>query len=315
MRKKGIIAAVVGIVILVALGIFLLVLGKEEGYRMMQVYQINGRASIQRENIGNIEAYENLNLISKDKVEVATDSYMRLKVDEDKYILAEAGSVFTIVATGTADSGKTDINLEKGAMTVEVQNKLSDDASFEVTTPNSVMAVRGTVFRISADVDEAGEPITKITVLEGEVSVQKKDANGALSEEKHVAVGKEVIIYKEAENIEFKIFDEVSMIDVPAEVLKFLHEIATERRELIIAGDEILKLIDNLENEPESESEPEEITTYTVTFVYREQIFATQVVEAGKTALKPLLMPAPGGDWNFDFSTPIEADIVIEFVE
>lgn len=391
MNKKGIKRAIVSVMILVTLGIFLLGCGKEKGYRMMQVYQVNGTATIERENIGGMNAYENLNLVSGDKVEVAADSYIRLKVDEDKFVLAEASSEFSIVASGTADSGRTEIDLKKGAVTVEVQNKLSDDASFEVTTPNSVMAVRGTVFRISTDTDEAGKPITKITILEGEVSVQKKDESGALSEEKHVVAGKEAIIYNEAEKIEIKILDEVSIIDVPLEVLEFLYEIVTERRELVITSDEIQELIENLKSAPESESkndtepeqeksseptqdseqesEPEQETifeqtvdseqksgseqntdttptiesesdngseqdtsseqessqeqeseseeniTYTVTFMYNGESFATQVVEAGELVSKPFLMPAKSGDWDFDFSTPVESDITIEFAE
>lgn len=413
MKKKGIIIAVVVVVVLAALGIFFLGSGKEEGYRMMQVYQISGKAMVERENVGTMDAFENLNLITGDKVEVAEDSYMRLKVDDDKYVLAEAGSVFKIYAMGSTDNGRTNIELEKGAVTVEVQNKLSDDASFEVTTPNSVMAVRGTVFRISLDVDEAGEPITKIAVFEGEVSVQKKDENGNLSKEQSGKSGNEIIVYEEVEELQIKILGEISFTDIPVEVLEFLQEI-TERRELSITSEEIKELIDNqvktsqddgllndeaeddesqndtsqdddsqdnkpqnnkpqnnkpqsnkaqddgsqsgkLQNDdsqnddtqddvapddesqddtvpddesqddaaPDDESqndEPQdnetvETTTYTVTFTYQGNVFATQVVEAGKTAKKPTLMPAKSGNWMFDFTTPIEDNIVIKFEE
>ncbi len=312
MKKKGIIIAAVGVVVLAALGIFFLGSGKEEGYRMMQVYQVSGKATIERENVGTMDAFENLNLLTGDMVDIATDSYMRLKVDEDKFVLAEAGSLFKISATGSADSGRTDIQLEKGSLTVEVQNKLSDDASFEVTTPNSVMAVRGTVFRISTDVDEAGESITKIAILEGEVSVQYKDENGDLSEEQIVDSGCEAIIYKDAEDFKIEILDEISFTDIPVEVLEFLQEIAKERRELVITSEEIKELIENQKSEGDKNTEN---TTYTVTFTYQGKVFATQVVEAGETAKKPTLMPAKSGNWNFDFSTPIEEDIIIEFLE
>lgn len=386
LKKKNMIlaAAAVAAIGIIAFVLFLVIGKKDDGYRMMQVYQVEGTAVIERENIGVMEAYENLNLISGDAVKVESDSYMRLKVDDDKYVLAEAGSEFRIYATGKENSGKTDIQLEKGAITVEVQNKLSEDSSFEVSTPNSVMAVRGTVFRITADVDENGEPITRIAILEGSVLVQKKDENGNLSDEQTVDSGNEAIVYKEADDLWIKISDEIGTTDIPLEVLEFLQEIAIERRELCITSEQIRELIEQLgegqtengdpetetmeetseteetteteetltekttvaeeaetstipEQEPETvesteemsseqadvgddedgSSEPEDTqpATYTVTFVYNGQVFATQTVAAGSKISKPLLMPAPSGKWNVDFDAPVSSDMQVEFVQ
>ena len=105
-------------------GLLLCGCGKEEGYRMMQIYQTEGNNTIEREDVGSMEAYENLNLISGDSVSVALESFMRLKVDEDKYVFAEEDSLFQISATGDVNKGRTDIQLEKGAIIVEVQNEL-----------------------------------------------------------------------------------------------------------------------------------------------------------------------------------------------
>lgn len=314
MKKKTFVWMVMGlaVIVVIALGFIFINAGKSQGYRMMQVYQIKGDATIDRETIGVMNAYENLNLISGDKVEIAQESYMRLKVDEDKYVLAEAGSIFQIMAAGSKESGKTEIQLEQGAVTIEVQNKLSDAASFEVTTPNSVMAVRGTVFRISAETDENGEPITRITVLEGTVSVQKKDESGKLSDEQVVGYGNEAIVYKEAQDLQIKILDEISTTELPLEVLEFLQEIATQRRELSITSDEIKELIDQMENK---ETEAEETEVCTVTFIYQGNVFATQTVEQGGKVSKPLLQPSSTGRWNFDFDTPIYEDMQIEFAE
>lgn len=304
---------------------------KQDGYRMMQVYQIKGKATIERENVGTMDAYENLNLISGDKVEVAQDSYMRLKVDGDKYILAEAGSIFHIYATGKENSGKTDIQLEQGAVTVEVQNKLSDSASFEVTTPNSVMAVRGTVFRINAEKNENGDTVITITVLEGFVSVQKREEDGKLSDEQIVGSGKEAIVYKDTDlqNLQMKMVDEISTTDIPVEVWEFLQEIVMNGRELSITDKEIKALIEQLsegevgenieenpeENTEENTEENNENITYTVTFIYQGEVFATQMVEAGEKVSEPTLRPAPEGRWNFDFSEAVYEDTRIEFTE
>lgn len=58
---------------------------------------------------------------------------------------------------------------------------------------------------------------------------------------------------------------------------------------------------------------PSTKVNYTVTFKYNGTIFATQTVSKGDKAKEPVLIPASTGKWNFDFDTPIKADIVIEW--
>ena len=229
---------------------------------------------------------------------------MRLKLDEDKYALVEEDTVLEIYATGNESSSKTDIRLEKGAITVEVENKLNDESSFEVTTPNSVMAIRGTVFRITTGLDEAGNPITKITVFEGTVTVRKMNEDGTLSEETAIESGKEALIYKENEEEVLVILDEINTDEIPLEVLEFLGEVIDGGHEIIYTEEEIIELIEGKTNQE-----------YTVTFMYNGSVFGTQEVKNGELASKPTLMPAPSGSWNYDFNTPITQDTVIEFVE
>ena len=211
-------------VVIIGIIVAALFLNKEDGYRSIQVYQVNGNVILERENIGVMDAYENLNLISGDALETFVESFSRLKLDDDKYVLVEQDSKIEIFATGDQANSKTDIRLDKGAITVEVENKLNDDSSFEVTTPNSVMAIRGTVFRISAATDENGEPITRITIFEGAVTVQKKAEDGTLSEESRIESGKEAIIYQENEEEVLVILDEIDETLLPKEVLEFLQE-------------------------------------------------------------------------------------------
>lgn len=367
---------------------------KEEGYRNIQVYEINGSAIIERENVGSMDAYENLNLLSGDWLGVAEKSYTRLKVDEDKYLFIEEESELNIVATGSQKDAKTNIQLQKGAVTVEVQNKLAEGASFEVTTPNSVMAIRGTVVRIVASVDEKGKPITIITVLEGEAALKKIDESGKAVEEVVIEQGKEAIVYENEEaDIVIVLSDEIDMSTIPAETWDFIKEIAEERRELSITLDEINQIIEEKKAEetgtegetstedfideedvpegntqeedekgeednakdkvagieplkpqktpetqknpqeddnipvfpwfpsPEPDNEPTEPVipsvkpAFRVTFQYQGNVFGTQIVQEGNTAVEPLLRPAPTGGWNFDFNTAITADTVIEYVE
>jgi len=295
-------------VVIIGIIVAALFLNKEDGYRSIQVYQVNGNVILERENIGVMDAYENLNLISGDALETFVESFSRLKLDDDKYVLVEQDSKIEIFATGDQANSKTDIRLDKGAITVEVENKLNDDSSFEVTTPNSVMAIRGTVFRISAATDENGEPITRITIFEGAVTVQKKAEDGTLSEESRIESGKEAIIYQENEEEVLVILDEIDETVLPKEVLEFLQEeVVRDDHEIIYSDEKIVELLEKLEDTDD--------TIYTVTFMYEGNIFGTQEVKNGDLVSKPKLKPALSGDWNYDFSKPITEDTTIEFVE
>jgi len=292
----------VAVVIIVGIIVGVLFFGKEDGYRLIQVYQVDGTATIERENIGSMDAYENLNLLSGDWVKTLTESFLRLKLDEDKYALVEEDTVLEIYATGNESSSKTDIRLEKGAITVEVENKLNDESSFEVTTPNSVMAIRGTVFRITTGLDEAGNPITQITVFEGTVTVRKMNEDGTLSEETAIESGKEALIYKENEEEVLVILDEINTDEIPLEVLEFLGEVIDGGHEIIYTEEEIIELIEGKTNQE-----------YTVTFMYNGTEFGTQTVKHGECAQMPTLVPSQTGKWDFDFDTPINQDTTIEW--
>ena len=88
--NKKLLGILIPVVIVAIIGIIAcFFLGGDDGYRMIQVYEVNGEAIIERPTVGNMDAYENLNLISGDKVTTKLKSYTRLKLDEDKYLLAE----------------------------------------------------------------------------------------------------------------------------------------------------------------------------------------------------------------------------------
>ena len=52
---------------------------------------------------------------------------------------------------------------------------------------------------------------------------------------------------------------------------------------------------------------------YTVTFRYNGTTFAAQTVQRNRTAEVPKLQPTASGSWNFDFTTPIIQDTVIDW--
>ena len=177
MEKKKISGKVIGVAAVAAVAVCAIVIflvlhftKKDDTYRSIQIYELNGTTTIEREGIGEIDAVENLYLESGDRVIVGADSTARLKLDEDKYILVEENSILTVVAEGTATDSKTSIHLEQGAITNEIQNKLNDNSTYNITTPNSVMAVRGTIFRVEVYFDESGEVYTKVSTFEGSVA-------------------------------------------------------------------------------------------------------------------------------------------------
>ena len=233
---------------------------KPESYRSILVYEIEGSAEIERDGAEAINAVENLYLESGDRAKTATDSNMRLKLDDDKYIMVEEESVLRIEATGNKVDSKTSIYLEQGAIINEIQNKLSDKSSYGVTTPNSVMAVRGTIFRVEIYFDENGDAYTKLSVFEGKVTAHLVYPDGTTGEEVQVEAGKEVIIHSNEELTEY--LGEPSDInyqDFSLQTLHALHELMVNGASITgISQEELERMIQNLisAEDDENDSEP-----------------------------------------------------------
>lgn len=193
-NKKLIICACAAVAV-TAVAVIALLSGKEETFRSILVYDVEGNAVIERENVGSMNAAENLYLESGDRVSVASDSSMRMKLDDDKYVMAEADTVFSVEAEGTDADSRTKISLEQGAITNEIQNPLSEGSRFETSTPNSVMAVRGTIYRVELYVDEAGSQNTKLSCFQGKVGAKSILPDGGFGEEILVPAGSGLILY------------------------------------------------------------------------------------------------------------------------
>lgn len=241
----GIILAVVAIVAVAAVLLITRFAGKEETYRLIQIYQLEGKATIEREGIGPMDAVENLYLNSGDRICVGDGSSMRLKLDDDKYISVEENTSLTIVAEGTAEDSRTSIHVEQGAIISELQNKLNDNSSYDVITPNSVMAVRGTVFRVELVVDENGEIHTRVSTFQGTVEsrIVSSDDN-----QKEIIVlvegGKEVAIYiDEQEAAYFSDVEEIDYETMPVQTLEFVQQIAENGTSLVNVTPEEIKVL------------------------------------------------------------------------
>ena len=86
MKKRVIIGAIVGAVVLVILiTIIFIFKNKKPEYRLLKVYEVAGNASVTRKDLGELEPYNNMVLESGDRVALDTGE-MVLQADNDKYI-------------------------------------------------------------------------------------------------------------------------------------------------------------------------------------------------------------------------------------
>ena len=237
---------------------------KEEAYRNIKVMSINGSATVERASVGTLDAYADMKLENGDRLSVDGSSSLTLSMDDDKYAMLEPGSSLTLEADGTKENSRTVIHLEAGAVMNYLSQKLNEGSSYEVTVPNSTMAVRGTVFRVAIVYDENGESYTTVQVFEGIVGCRLVFPDGTLSEEEvQLAPGKEVLIHGDTSISEY-VGDKGHDIDYTTlnrEALEFLlfciddgADLCTPREEV----EELLRRLDQPEEEPEEQEEAEE---------------------------------------------------------
>ncbi len=139
---------------------------QENVFRLIKVNSFQGTVTVQRKE--KINAFKGLQLISKDRVEVESNSHLELLADSDKHIVAEENTAFTLKATGTEQSGNITVDLLYGKALFTIENKLNEGSSFEVNTPNAALSVRGTIFYVEYDPETN---TTRVTVKEGVVAV------------------------------------------------------------------------------------------------------------------------------------------------
>lgn len=253
MAYKKMMIGVCAAAVVIAVAAILLLTNREETFRSIMVYDVMGSAVIERENVGTMDAAENLYLQSGDRVSVAADSGMRMKLDNDKYVMAEADTVFSVEAEGTDADSRTKICLEQGAITNEIQNPLSEGSQFETFTPNSVMAVRGTIYRVELYADEYTDnedQITKLCCFQGLVGAKPILADGSFGEEVLVPAGKELSIYHDGSVSELR---DIAYDELPLQAVVNLLEMVENGQDVTgITAEELTQF--TLETEDVSEA-------------------------------------------------------------
>lgn len=163
--------AVFAILIVIVVAAVVVTLFVNKGHRVIKIKSFLGEVTLERDS-SEKKIVKGMNLKSRDTVTTGTDGLAELLVDEDKHIVAEAETSFTIVASGNEKQGKLKIKLLYGTSLVEIDNKLKNGSSVEVETSNATLSVKGTTFKTTYD---RNENKTIVEVTEGTVSVE---ANG-----------------------------------------------------------------------------------------------------------------------------------------
>ena len=168
------------IVILIVAGCLLLFLGylcrqvfwSESTYRNVKVLETEGEAYVTRKDT-QISVYEQMIIQGGDSMVTGKDGRVDLQLDDDKYLVVEEDSQVEFELEGNKEKGAICIHLNQGAVYNQIDNPLAQDDSYEIHTPDGVMAVRGTKFRVSVRTSSNGKKReTRISVFDGTVHVQ-----------------------------------------------------------------------------------------------------------------------------------------------
>ncbi len=167
---------------------------KDEVYRNVKVLDIKGTSYLDREGT-QMPVYKELVLQGNDQITTEKESQVDLRLDSDKYLIIEESSKVKFELEGDTEKGAIRIHLEEGAVYNEINNPLGENDSYEIHTPDGVMAVRGTKFRVAIGYSEDHNfRETTITVLEGTVHVS---VNNTVNEETSLTAGEAAIIEKD----------------------------------------------------------------------------------------------------------------------
>lgn len=181
-------SVLVAAVLVLALSVFFVskAMKENKGYRTISVVETSGNVTVVKNGI-DYSAYPGMHLQEGHVLVTGGDSTVRLVLDGDKYVKVESGSRVVFETLGFLGSKKTKMNLERGAITAELVNPLEDGQEFIVNTPNAVLAVRGTFFRVSLEMSELGEIRANVMTYGGMVTSRRIFPTGEV-EEKEVPV-------------------------------------------------------------------------------------------------------------------------------
>jgi len=142
-KRVPILIGVIAVILFAAVAV-VFILFKKESYRSLEIIESFGNAKVYRE-AKEIDAYAGMKLRSNDHVSIGENGFVRMCFDGDKYVYLEGRALMKLVAEGNKKDSRTVVNLELGTMVTEIERKLSDKSSYEINSPNTTMAIRGTI--------------------------------------------------------------------------------------------------------------------------------------------------------------------------
>ncbi len=170
-KKKTLLIIAIIVAVLAIVAIIVMITNKNKTYRLITIDSMEGTVELKRENKP-MEIFKGIHLKSGDGVATGEASLALLLADNDKHILAEENTGFSITATGDEKKGGITIHLEYGSALITIDNKLTEESSFEVDTPNASLSVRGTIFRATYDRELK---CTTVEIIEGTVEITSEN--------------------------------------------------------------------------------------------------------------------------------------------
>jgi len=166
MKKKILIPVIAGVLVIIGLVLFL-VFTSDDSYYSIKILETKGTVSIDRDK-KSINAEKGLKMRDKDYITLADDGFARVDCDRSTFIRFEHDTEASFAANSEK---KLKIKLVKGEMVVEVQEKYESGEALNIVTPNTVMAIRGTVVAVRCIPTADGGTRTVNYCLEGKAEV------------------------------------------------------------------------------------------------------------------------------------------------
>ncbi len=176
MGKKGLLIVLATVLVLCVVGGVLL-FGRggegESAFRSAKVLAVTGQAQLLRDG-EEMPVYEGLLLRTNDQITTGADGRVDLQLDTDKYVVLEADTQVRFRLEGSPEAGLIRLEQISGTIHHKIENPLAQEDGYEVQTPESVMAVRGTEFTTTRLTAGEGSQ-TRTQVQKGRVDMTLPD--------------------------------------------------------------------------------------------------------------------------------------------
>ncbi len=282
----AIVAVVLVLAVLAVLAFAFGLFGKRSGYAVT-LYRADGQGEIERAGEGALPAAAEMALRSGDVLRTGADGGLYVRMDGGKYLFADADTSCAIEAGGTSKANDTLLTLENGTLMLHLMNALGADSSFAVSTADARFEARAASFRV-----DAGQSGTSLYVFDGKVTATPAAGGEAqtFTRGQYVKLsGGRIVSVEDEIDYESLSLESLSFLNMAAEKGKILSIPAARLQEIIAHNGGMLL----------------------VKFTVGGEVFGTQSVAYGEHAHAPKLLPAPEGEWDFDFSTPVTSDLEI----